>query len=155
METNVETHVDGRLQSLIEAAERGERCPDIYVLVGSWVIQGLPVSTAEFMNITYGDYYRQVADTRDARKLSRNPDERDRLISQHLAPYMATFGNAGPQDGLALSVAHASVSGSTGPILQVPALRVPIGAVQSWWSAGFTVDQNRGYSGGVAVGFAF
>lgn len=154
METNVGVHMDGRLQSLIEAAERGERCPDTYVLVGSWIIQGLPVSTDQFMRITHSDFHRQVADTREARKM-KSPQERDQLISQHLAPLMATFGPATPQDGLALSVANAAVSGITGPILHVPALRVPVSAVQAWWSAGFTVDQNRGYSGGVGVGFAF
>lgn len=155
METNVGIQVDGRLRSVMEAAERGEKCPDVFLLVGGWVVQGRPVSTAEFMNITYWDYHRQVAESREARKMSKSPEERDRLIGQHLAPVMAAFGNASPQDGMALSIANATVSGLAGPNLQVPALRVPIGAIQTWWAAASTVDPTRGYSGGVAVGFAF
>jgi hypothetical protein len=154
METNMGVQVDGRLQSLIEAAERGERCPDIYILVGSWIIQGLPVSTDQFMRITYSDYHRQVSETKEAQKV-RNQQERDQLISQHVSPLIGAFGLGSRQDGLALSVANAAVSGSTGPVLHVPALRIPVTAVQSWWSASFSVDQNRGYSGGVGVGFAF
>lgn len=154
MEANMGVQMDGRLQSLIEAAERGDRCPDIKVLVGSWIIQGLPISTDQFMRATYADYHRQVAETREAQKI-RNQQERDQLISQHISPLINAFGMGSPQDGLALSVANAAVSGSTGPIIHVPALRIPVGSIQSWWSASFGVDQNRGYSGGVAVGFAF
>jgi hypothetical protein len=154
METNLGIQVDGRLQSIMEAAERGETCPAIYLLVGGWVVQGRPVSTAEFMNITYWDYHRQVAESREGRKISKSVEERDRLIGQHLAPVMAAFGHSSPQDGVALSIANATVSGLSGPNLLVPALRVPVGAVQTWWAAASTVDPARGYSGGVAVGFA-
>lgn len=155
METNVGIPVDGRLQSMVEAAERGETCPDIYVLVGSWVIQGVPISTAEFLKLTHSDYYSQVAETREARKLSRDPAERERVINEHLAPYMSTFGASTDQDAAALSIRNPAISGSSGPIIHTPAMRVPLSAVQGWWSAKFTVDQNRRYSGGVGFGFSF
>ncbi|WP_427133998.1 hypothetical protein [Pseudarthrobacter sp. S9] len=145
--------VDGRLKALIATAERDETCPGVCVIVGSWVIQGRPVSTAEFMRATYRDYVRQVA-TPVGSKISGNKEERSRLMGEHLRPFMAAFGYKSDADALALSLADASVSGSTGPVLKVPALRIPVSAVQTWWSAGFEVDPGKGFAGGgISVGF--
>lgn len=155
METNFGDSVDGRLKALIATAERDEKCPDISVIVGSWVIQGRPVSTAEFMRATYRDFVRQVVKTPEGRSMKGTQEERSKLMGEHLRPFMAAFGYKSEADTFALSIADASVSGSTGPILKVPALRIPVSAVQTWWSAGFEVDQNRSYGGGgVAVGFS-
>lgn len=146
--------IDGRLISLVEAAERGENCPDVCVLVGSWVVQGLPIGTKQFLEITYADYWREVSSINEVRRI-KNPNERNHFVGQHLAPFMATFGPESPQDKLSLSLTNASVSGTTGPIIQVPALRIPVAAVQTWWSAKFTVDQNKPRGGGVGFGISF
>lgn len=156
METSVGDPMDGRLKALIATAEQDETCPGVCVIVGSWVIQGRPVSTAEFMRATYRDYVRQTANTAVGRKISGNKEDRSTLMGEHLRPLMAAFGYKSDADVLALSLADATVSGSTGPSLKVPALRIPVSAVQAWWSAGFEVDQGKGFvGGGISVGFAF
>lgn len=156
METNLGEKIDGRLRALIATAEREETCPTVCVLVGSWVIQGRPVSTGEFMRATYRDYVRQVMKTPEGRKMDGNKADRSKMMSEYLRPLMSSMGYPSDADSLSLSIADASVSGSTGPILKVPALRVPVSAIQTWWTAGFEVDQNKGSGGGgIAVGFSF
>lgn len=151
METNVGEAVDGRLKALIATAEQDEKCPNIYVIVGSWVVQGRPVSTAEFMRTTYRDYVRQASKTPEGRKMKDGKE-----MGEHLRPLIGAFGYKSEADTLALSVADASVSGASGPILKVPALRIPIHAIQAWWSAEFEVHPNRGPGGGsISAGVIF
>lgn len=77
------------------------------------------------------------------RKINRHKEERAKTMSDHLRPLMSSMGTASDADSLSLSIADASVFGSTGPILKVPALRVSVRAIQARWSAGFEAMRTR------------
>jgi hypothetical protein len=155
MDTNPGEPIDGRLKALIATVEREETCRPVCVLVGSWAIQGLPVSTAEFMRATYRDYVRQVMKTPEGRRMDGNKEDGSKLMGDHLPPFMSALGRPSDANALSLSIKGASVSGATGPILEVLTLRIPVSAIQTWWATGFEVDKNKRFGGGgISIGFS-
>lgn len=147
--------MDKRLLALSASAERGEDCPVLNILSGSWLISGSPCTTRQFMEATHSNFYQQAASTTELRRYKNQEQQlRQDLLSQ-TNPLMKTFdqGAHAPED--AISLVNATVVASTGPALKVPALRVQLDSVGSWWVTDFRTDQQFSYIGGVGVGFTF
>jgi hypothetical protein len=69
--------------------------------------------------------------------------------------FMSALGRPSDANALSLSIKGASVSGATGPILEVLTLRIPVSAIQTWWATGFEVDKNKRFGGGgISIGFS-
>lgn len=147
---------DARLLDLVESAEREEPCPKLVnMLTGSWLIQGRPVSTAQFIQASHDELSRTCAATKEVRK-TRGDREKAQLVQSKVRPIIGSIQRSRAYDGATLSLLDVTIVGSTGPSLHPPAIRVPLASVEAWWVVDFEV-KNGGSSGGavVGVGFAF
>lgn len=147
--------MDKRLLALSESAERGESCPVLNVLSGSWLISGSPCTTRKFMEATHANFYQQVVNTTELRRYKNEEQHLRHDILKQTNPMMTTFDQGPHEPEEAISLLNATVVASTGPALKVPALRVQLGSVGSWWVTDFRADQEFSYVGGVGVGFTF
>jgi hypothetical protein len=128
-------NVDASLRSLAAAAERGDECPYIYALSGGWLIAGLPTSAKSFRDATEHDLGRQLAHAK-MRDFRGSQEQLQGMVQGRLQPMMAAFGSsdAAPDEGV-LNLVKASATTPIGQVLQVPALRIQLAAVGSWWAA--------------------
>lgn len=145
------TTIDPLLLNLLEAAERGETCPPLVAVVGTWIVQGRLVSTSAFLEANREHVQKRILSGLKLRDRS-NPlaDERaSQIASQHLSPLGSDEG-AMP---LCLSFLDATLA--SGATVSVPAIRVPVSAVDSWWVSDHYVEGQKVRGGGVGVSMGF
>ena len=148
--------MDQRLITLSETVERGDPVPPMGFLVGSWMIQGTPVSYAKFYEASAGNLAQQLLDNMPAdqkRQLGRNQSDAWAHLYPRAQRALAAFGDPGP-DAAALNVVPAqAASGDT--TLYIPALRIPIDAISSWFPVSFITHRQQATSWGIGVVIPF
>lgn len=144
------TGIDPLLLNLVAAAERGETCPPLVLVVGTWIVQGQLVSSARFLEETRQHIQQRVLGSLRAKDRA-NPETRARatqIASEHFGP----LGTVERPSHLALSFLDATLANSV--TITVPTLRVPVGAVDSWWVTDHYVEtEKRCGGGGGGAGF--
>jgi hypothetical protein len=148
--------VDQRLVNLAASAERELPCPSILnLLVGSWLVQGQPVSSRQFLEATEGSLQESLAQTSEARRFRGTAEQKQQIIREATDPMMSSLRTA--EDGpLSLNLVNVTIAGSVGPSLHPPAVRIPLPAVGAWWITDFAIKNGGGGGGGgVSVGFSF
>jgi hypothetical protein len=149
-----DSSIDPRLRALVGAAEQGRPVPSVGLVTGSWVIQGTPISTQQFLWITQSAVETEISQTKESQTFRGTKDELGASIREQTAPLFAAFGWPTPVDGNALSLGTVTVGGGIGAALRVPALRVPLTAVAAWWACPYVALAPRsGGGGGVTVSF--
>ncbi|MEJ2866735.1 hypothetical protein WCD74_03105 [Actinomycetospora sp. OC33-EN08] len=143
---------DPRLASIIASAEAGEACPGVInLLVGSWLIQGRPVSSEIFLQASFDSMCQSVLAVKQPRR-SRIPEaERVQRAQEAVAPGFAAV-EAPEADADTLCLADVSLAASSGPSLHPPAIRVAASSVMAWWITDFEVREERARGTGVGVG---
>lgn len=143
--------IDPLLLNLLEAAERGEECPPLVLVVGTWLVQGKLVSTSRYLDENRAHVQKRVLSGLKARDRANPAAESSaaQIASQHLAP----LGLADGATPLCLSIIDATLASAT--TISVPAIRVPVSAVDSWWVTDHYVEGQKMRGGGVGVGIAF
>lgn len=153
--------MDSFLVRLIEAAEAGGECPTVNLLTGGNLVSGVPKSSRH----VYATIHAEISDAlkpedtvrvrtkaesdskRGLRKLVPDPvtvtwvpdpeearqsaalvEERTKSIHNALRPDEASEHGA-------LTLVPASLTLADGSRAQIPALRVPLGAIDAWWLA--------------------
>lgn len=154
------TLMDPLLLNLLAAAERGEKCPPLVVVTGTWVIQGALVGTTAFLEASQTHVYDKLIRLWGSaeRKNPMSPEDAAQIAGQRLAPLGISGGAVSPS----LSLIEVTLTGVT--TLSVPAMRVPLAAIDAWWVTDHAVEtqqpvaergsETRG-GGGVSVGVAF
>jgi hypothetical protein len=148
--------VDSYLLSIIEAAEAGAPTPGIHVMTtgGDW-IRGQPCSSADFRSITWQHFVINVnkyLKSRPRRERKENPLDAD---AEAAGPFAAVTDRRaeGSEPTLSLSQATLSFSGR-GDGMNLPAVRIPIQAISSWWVCGENYIKPSS-SGGLIGGVVF
>lgn len=145
--------VDPRLTSLIAAAEAGEPCPGIVnLLVGSWFIQGRPVSSETFLQSSFDSLCQSILAVKQPRR-SRVPEhDRVQQAQDSVAPGFTAVETLEVDTG-SLCLVDVSIAGSSGSSFHPPAIRVAASSVSAWWLTDFEVRApSRGSDITVGVG---
>ena len=148
--------VDPRLASIIVAAEAGQACPGIVnLLVGSWFIQGRPVSSETFLQSSFDSLCQSVLAAKQPRRSRVPEDERVRLAQDAVAPGFAAV-EAPEVDTDTLCLVEVSISAGSGALMHPPAIRVAATSVTAWWLTDFEVRAAAsGSDVGVGIGVEF
>src|ERR1035437_535541 len=146
--------MDSYLLSIIAAAEAGTPTTGINLVTngGDW-IRGQPCSSSEFREITWPHYLREVDDALSKRSRQQRKENPVQAADVAAGP----FGALAPkQDDLAeptLTLTGAVLSfGGRADGMSLPAVRVPVRAISSWWVSGGSYikpGSSTGLSGGV------
>lgn len=145
---------DARMADLLDAAEQGQACPVVNVLSGSWLIQGRPVSTREFVQRSYDSIHNSLAGSREARKFRGSAADKQEMIASKVNPLVETIHGTDELDGETLNLVDVTMVGAVGPSLHAPAVRVPVASVAAWFITDFEVKEAKGGTS-TAVGFGF
>lgn len=145
--------MDEKLRAVAAAAEAGQVCAGVNLLMASWLLQGTPASTEQFMRTTHDNLYAQIANSRDARKFRGDAQQLRDVILEQAHPLMIPFGDFSSSDDV-LNLLNVTIVGSIGPSLHVPAVRVPLAQIMGWWATDFEVKQGNA-GGGFGVGVSF
>jgi hypothetical protein len=145
--------LDAQLLAITEAAEAGRPCPPLKIMAGAQVLMGNPGSSAGFAEAMERglaeEYY-------NARKPSKKQMENVYSESmEHSRGIMNSldFGKNGGDASAPTAVTLFDAQWwptSKGDGLQLPAIRIPLDAVDAWWVAG-----GRKLSGGQSWLFGF
>ncbi|PRY10758.1 hypothetical protein [Kineococcus rhizosphaerae] len=146
--------LDPVLLRLVQAAERGEECPPLVLIAGGWLIQGSPVSTEAFYDVTYRVNYNELAGSPEARRLRGRPEEKERILEDATRKQLAPLGEPIGLGGAVINLLRASAYPPGAPAVNTGAMRVPLAAVASWWATGFSTDKQQ-TSSSVGFGFSF
>ena len=146
--------MDARLCDLIVAIEAGQAHPRVITLLtGSWLLQGEPVSTERFRQVSHDSLYNSVAKRREIRKFRGTDKERSELVLDVTNPIVAALERAGREDNATLNLIEVAIAGQSGPSLHPPAVRVPVSAVTAWWITDFETKKSGSGGGAFFVGF--
>jgi hypothetical protein len=146
--------VDTQLVRLVRAAEAGQRCPPVRVFAGSALYLGTPGPSsvfAEFMREPLAEVYTEVLSKRPRRERKQDPGDPWAMASEALE----VLSPARPDDGepTALTLLRAQWwPVGPGDGLNVPAIRIPLAAVDSWWLAGGSTAKAPGSGPSVFAG---
>ena len=157
------TTIDPLLLNLLEAAERGEKCPSLVVVAGPWIIQGTLVGTAAFLETCQLNAHDQLMELWGSpeRKNPMSPEDAAQIATQSLAP----LGTAGGPGSPSLGLTKATLTGAV--TVSVPAIRVPLTAITAWWVTDHQVKEPKlpaepvsgrergGGGGGLAIDISF
>lgn len=146
------TEIDPLLMNILNAAERGEKVPKIVLVVGPWVVMGSPVSTERFRQLTN----ESLADTtwKTAKIRDRARADSKSQAATLAAGYLAAMGGGDSNNQVSISIESALMV--NGISIRIPAMRVPLASVDSWWVTTHTAEAQSSYNGGgVGVGFSF
>lgn len=150
-EPTVDPAIDPALLCLLAAAERGEETPRISLLTGSWLVQGQPTRSRDFVSHSADVWWAEVAATSTVKEFRGTEDEKVALIRRCVDPLSATV-NAWESPGVpVLTLLWGVIAGGVGATFHMPTLRVPLSSVQAWWVTRFGVTQPQ--EGGGVVGF--
>ena len=144
--------VDPHLQAIVEAAEAGGHLYRIVVVCGSTVYVGTPISTSAFSERNFKEF--GVEFFKDAGNWKTSRQEKELIADQRAKEVLDAMSPAHilPSTGvLSLSPAQVFPGGMTS--YEVPAVRVHLHHVDSWWVAPFVEHQAKFRGGGVGVSF--
>ncbi|MDQ0733123.1 hypothetical protein [Arthrobacter sp. B1I2] len=144
--------IDPHLQAIVKAAEGGADLYRIVVVCGATVYVGKPVSTSTFAERNFKEF--GVEFFKDAGNWKTSRQEKDLIADQKAREILDAMspGDTMPTlDVLSLSPAQVVPGGMTS--YEVPAVRVHLHQIDSWWVAPFVEHQAKFRGGGVAVSF--
>ena len=144
--------IDPHLQAIVQAAESGANLHRVVVVCGSTLYVGIPVSTAQFANVNIAAFAAEIAKDVGGWKTSRQ--EKEALATERAEQLLAPIA---PEQNLptelVLSLCPAQVFPPGLTSYEVPAVRVHLQQVDSWWVAPFLDHQAKFRGGGVGVSF--
>lgn len=149
---NTNDRIDSHLQAIVHAAENGAQLNRVVVVCGSTVYVGIPVSTKTFTQTNLHEF--GVEFFKEAGNWKTSRQEKEALADQQARDLITAIspGNSVPTpDVLTLSPAKVLPSGMTS--YEVPAIRVHLCQVDSWWIAPFVEHQAKFRGGSVGVSF--
>lgn len=139
--------LDPKLLSLAESVERSEAGPRIYLQTAAAIMMGTPVSSAKFDEVSYTKMY--LAAVPDFRTFSEEEAEKS-------ASSQMSFFEQREDDGLtSLSLVDVVQDSHVGYSLEIPAMRVPLQHVLSWWVVDHVTKQPKSSGGFMGAGFSF
>lgn len=130
--------MDAQLLELVRAAEAGKRCPPVRVFAGGALYIGTPGPSsvfAEFMRQPLAAEYGEVLSKRPRRERIQDPGDPWGMASEALEVLSLSTRDEAEPTALTLLRAQWWPVGP-GDGLNVPAIRIPLEAVDSWWLAG-------------------
>lgn len=144
---------DPRLLAIAAAAERGETVLPMGMLAGGWLVQGTPVSYARFYEQTSHNVAKQLHAAMPAAERKRWQGRDAELwgdLSPRIARAMSSLGDPSVLDVVALNIApaRAVVNDTT---LHIPALRVAVSSISTWWVTDFLTQKESPTSIGIGV----
>ena len=145
---------DPQLLAAVQAAERGEILDRIILVCGSTVIVGTPTSSINFAKANHTSYTTAIANEIGGWKTSR--EDKERMASEQASQILRFFSPVDTSEVIgimSLSPAHVIPPGLAS--YDVPAIRVNLNRVDSWWVAPFTENpvEFRGGGGGGSISF--
>lgn len=144
--------IDPHLQAVVQAAENGAVLQRVVVVCGSTVYIGIPTSTSNFAGANVKAFAAEMVKDVGGWKTPRQ--EKEVIAAKQAKELMETLspGESLPTlDVLSLCPAQIYPSGMTS--YEVPAVRVHLHQVDSWWVAPFLEHQAKFRGGGVGVSF--
>ncbi|MBG0741355.1 hypothetical protein IV500_18485 [Paeniglutamicibacter antarcticus] len=145
------TSIDPFLLNILTAAERNEKCPLVVLVVGSWIVKGQPVSTAQFRLLTQESAADTILKTAGIRERAK-PDSKVKAAKTAMG-YLGALNGPGEAGQESISLADAIVVNAS--TRRVPAMRVPLRAIDSWWVTEHTIESPRASGGAFGVGVSF
>ena len=129
--------MDTVLLNIAQAAEQGVETPAVHVITCAGdLIVGMPCSTEDFRELTWPHYKMAVAKAvarRPRQERKNQPLDKDALATER---YVAV-GPANDPGSPVLNICNAVLSfGGRGDGMELPAIRIPVDCVSSWWIAG-------------------
>lgn len=143
---------DPHLQAIVKAAEGGADLYRIVVVCGATVYVGKPVSTSRFADKNFEEF--GVEFFKDAGNWKTARQEKELIADQkarEILDAMSPADTLPTLDVLSLSPAQVFPGGMTS--YEVPAVRVHLHQIDSWWVAPFVEHQAKFRGGGVGVSF--
>lgn len=143
---------DPHLRSIVEAAEKGVELQRIVVMCGATTYVGIPVSTGGFIKATHNAYVDEVVKGVGGWKTSWQ--EKEAIATERVNDMFASIAlqdSGSTPEVLSLLKAAVIPPGMTS--YEVPALRIHLGQIDSWWTAPFVDHQAKIRGGGVGVSF--
>lgn len=140
------------MQAVVRAAENGADLHRVVVVCGSTVYVGIPVSTSKFTNTNLTEF--GVEFFKDAGNWKTSRQEKELIADQKAKQVMGAMspGETLPTlDVLSLCPGQVFPGGLTS--YEVPAVRVHLHQIDSWWVAPFVENQAKFRGGGVGVSF--
>jgi len=128
--------MDTTLAHLVSAAEAGSWCPELRLVAGNTLFIGTPAPPSEFLEATeYGigeDYFNRKHPTKKTQDAIRAE------AVDYAGRSMATLRQLSLEDaGNAMTLTDAQIwPASGGDGVRVPAVRVPLDAIDGWWIGG-------------------
>jgi hypothetical protein len=144
--------IDPHLQAVVRAAESGADLYRIVVVCGSTVYVGKPVSTSTFASKNFEEFGAEFF--KDAGNWKTSRQEKELIADQKAKQILGAMspGDALPTlDVLSLCPAQVFPGGMTS--YEVPAVRVHLHQIDSWWVAPFVEHQAKFRGGSVGVSF--
>jgi hypothetical protein len=144
--------IDPHLQAIVQAAENGANIHRVVVVCGSTLYIGIPTSTSHFANANIAAFASELAKDVGGWKTSRQ--EKETLATERAEQLLAPITpeqNLSTEHVLSLCPAQVFPPGLTS--YEVPAVRIHLQQVDSWWVAPFLDHQAKFRGGGVGVSF--
>lgn len=143
--------MDPKLIVLARAANQGEVCPPINLLLSGGLVIGQPVSPDAFDQPSRRAVEQRVWSGMPEARKGRKEDEKLALYRQAMEPMKPVFDAMAEPDeetlGAALTIADAQWLPPSGDGLRIKALRVPLASISAWWmGAGERISAGSSWS---------
>lgn len=115
------------------------------MVVGGWLVQGTPVSYAKFYEVTSFNLATQLHHQLPIKEQRSYADRNDAFwadFGPRVNRGMSSLGDPSVTDGTALNIAPAQVAVND-TTLHVPALRVPLTSILTWWVTDFITQKSN------------
>jgi hypothetical protein len=143
---------DPVLLALVATAEHEENPPLLRILTGSWLVQGRLAPAAEFRSRTTAAWEHQAYYADPQLTFA----QKDAAARAQAAPFVSALATSPPEGPQVLTLINCQMIGSTGVIMHVPELRMPVSSVDAWWSSDFQIEESKKGNGTlIGVGFTF
>lgn len=139
--------LDPKLLSLAESVEQRGTGPRIYLQTAAAIMMGTPVSSEKFDEVTYTKMY--LASMPQFQRVSE--DEAEKSASDQ----MRFFEQREDNGSTTLSLVDVIQDSHVGYSLEIPAIRVPLQHVLSWWAVDHVTKTPKSSGGFMGAGFSF
>ena len=146
--------MDPALRTLAHAAEAGRDCPPVRLLLASGdLAMGRPGPSSQFLQAMYGPLAAEYAGGLARR--DRKHVDTDALAGEELLVIGRAQQSLDGPEPMTLTLYDASLLATQGGGVELPAVRVPLEAINAWWIAGgSTIEAPREGGGWFVGGFA-
>jgi hypothetical protein len=130
--------VDAHLIAIARAAEAGLECPPLRVVMGGVAAWGVPCASSEFLEASREPMVEQYAEALRARPRRERKEQfvdPEHLADEHLQNVHWPRPEADDPTAVTLADVYLWPLAGGEP-LELPVVRVPIDAVETWWIAG-------------------